>query len=409
MGSLAEGTTWIKGVSDAEHIADTLRSLRDFGIKVHKTDDGYHVNGGVYLPKNGTIRVGGSGSTLQFLLGLGCRSQGGEIVYVGNHLLRRRPIGPLLEALSQIGVRWEAANMSLPVKLFPGLPRGGTVRIPGTLSQWTSGLLMLAPFAEKETVIEVLPPLNERNYIRLTLGMLRQFGVEVNGSENGHRWILRGGQVYRPCATDIEADLSSAAFLLVLSALHPADVTLTGIRGEGTHPEGQILRILEDMGLPIEHARQQESLRIRHNGITLRGMVIDMQTIPDLLPALCVAAAVAKGRTVLKNIGPGRLKESNRVKAMLQLKKMGVRIRESGDDLIIDGGSPLKGAVLSSYNDHRVQMSLAIAGTVASGKTELTYPNAYKMSYPEFLKHMGLLGVDIHVERTRELEEAVLL
>jgi 3-phosphoshikimate 1-carboxyvinyltransferase len=194
-----------------------------------------------------------------------------------------------------------------------------------------------------------------------------------------------------------------------LSALHPADVTLTGIRGEGTHPEGQILRILEDMGLPIEHARQQESLRIRHNGITLRGVVIDMQTIPDLLPALCVAAAVAKGRTVLKNIGPGRLKESNRVKAMLQLKKMGVRIRESGDDLIIDGGSPLKGAALSSYNDHRVQMSLAIAGTVASGKTELTYPNAYKMSYPEFLKHMGLLGVDIHVERTRELEEAVLL
>src|SRR5207249_10623947 len=84
MGSLAEGTTRIKGVSETEHIADTLRSLRDFGIKVQKTDDGYHVNGGAYLPKNGTIRVGGSGSTLQFLHGLGCRSQRGEIVYVGN-------------------------------------------------------------------------------------------------------------------------------------------------------------------------------------------------------------------------------------------------------------------------------------------------------------------------------------
>jgi 3-phosphoshikimate 1-carboxyvinyltransferase len=405
MGSLAHGKTIVKGVSGAQHISDTIRALRDFGIKIRRDGDYYEVSGGYYRPQTGTIRAGSSGSTLQFLLGLGCRSQSGEIRYVGTQLLRRRPIGPLLEALSQMGVRWEADNLRLPVKIFPGLPHGGRIKIPGLLSQWISGLLILAPLAENETVIEAAPPLNEGNYIRLTIQMLKRFGVEVESSENVCCWRVPAKQEYKPCTIDIEADLSSAAFLLVLSALHPADVTLKGVRDDSTHPEARILCLLREMGLPMEFDLERDSIRIVHSGVTLHGILVDMRTIPDLLPILCVAAAVAKGRTTLTNIGPCRLKESNRVKAMLQLRKMGVSIEEKGDALVIDGGGPLTGATFSSYRDHRVEMALAIAGTYAAGATEVTCPTAYKSSYPEFLEHMRSLGQDIYVEQKNKKAE----
>jgi 3-phosphoshikimate 1-carboxyvinyltransferase len=402
MGSLAEGTTHIKGTSAAGHIRDTIRSLTDFGIAPHREGNSYKITGGRYYPRNGVIRVGDSGSTLQFLLGLGSRSEDGAVVFKGNQLLRRRPIGPLLEALSEIGIRWEASDSRLPVKIFPGLPHGGRVRVAGTLSQWISGLLMLAPLAEQDTIVEALPPLNETNYIRLTIRMLKEFGIEVNPSENGHSWSVAAGQEYRPCSIQIDADLSSAAFLLVLCALHPADVTLMGICDPEGHPEGQILSIMREAGLPMQVDSEQQTVRIVHDGITLRPMHIDVRTIPDLLPILCVMAAATKGRTVLTNIGPCRLKESNRVTAMMQLRKMGVSIEEKGDTLTIEGGNPIKGASLSSHNDHRVEMAFAIAGTLGSGATELTYPNAYKFSYPEFLNHVRALGVDIRVEQRKE-------
>jgi 3-phosphoshikimate 1-carboxyvinyltransferase len=402
MASLAQGTSHIKGTSAAAHIRDTIRSLTDFGITTHREGNSYKITGGRYRPRNGTIRVGNSGSTLQFLLGLGSRSEAGAVVFTGNHLLRRRPIGPLLEALSEIGIRWEAADSRLPVKIFPGLPRGGRVRVAGTLSQWISGLLMLAPLAEHDTIVEAIPPLNEINYILLTIRMLKEFGIEVNPLKNGHSWSVAAGQKYRPCSMEIEADLSSAAFLLILCALHPADVTLTGIRDEGNHPEGRVISIMREMGLPMQVNSEQQTVRIVHDGISLRAMQVDMRTIPDLLPILCVMAAAAKGRTTLTNVGPCRLKESNRVKAMLQLRKMGVSIEEKGDTLTIEGGSPIKGASISSHNDHRVEMAFAIAGTLGSGATELTYPNAYKFSYPEFLNHVRALGVDICVEQRKE-------
>ncbi|RED58519.1 3-phosphoshikimate 1-carboxyvinyltransferase [Cohnella lupini] len=396
-GSLADGETVIHGKSDALHIKDTLNSLRDFGISVEQTDSGYRVKGGVYVPRNGKIRVGSSGSTLQFMLGLGSRSHGMAPTYDGHKALRERPIGPLLGALGDMGIRCLAHDDKMPVTVMPGKPEGGYIRIPGTLSQWISGLLIVAPFATRDTIIEALPPHNELTYVGLTIQMMRQFGIWIEEDASGTKWTVPAGQSYRPAEIHIEPDLSSSAFLLTLSALFPSDIVLQGISGKGSHPESKVLDIIADLGIPMAYDSSHAGTRIRHSGIRpVSGLEIDMRHIPDLIPTLSVVAALSQGRTVLRNIGPGRMKESNRVKAMLQLNKMNARIAEHGDDLVIDGVERLKGASISTFNDHRVQMAFTLAALRASeGVSELTYPNAYRISYPEFFEHLELVGVNV--------------
>ncbi|MCL6594467.1 MAG: 3-phosphoshikimate 1-carboxyvinyltransferase, partial [Alicyclobacillus sp.] len=351
LGSLADGTVLIHGRSQARHIQDTLNSLKDLGIRVEHTADGYRVHGGAYVPRNGRVRVGSSGSTLQFLLGLGARASA-PVTYDGVEALRRRPIGPLLQALQTLGVRTHAVDDRLPVTVFPGLPKGGQVQIAGVLSQWISGLLMVAPLARQDTVIKISDPFNERNYIRLTAAMMAQFGVQVQSSADERHWQVRAGQVFRPAEVYLEPDLSSAAFPLVYAALHPGEVRLTGVAGAGSHPEGRVIDLLREMGAQVEVQVQERQLVVRNRGERLRAIDVNMQDMPDLIPILSVAAALARGRSVLRNIGPGRLKESNRVRAMLQLRKMGARIEEQDDNLVIDGVERLHGADISSFNDH---------------------------------------------------------
>ncbi|GGH78112.1 3-phosphoshikimate 1-carboxyvinyltransferase [Pullulanibacillus pueri] len=403
-GSLADGKSTITGQSGALHIKDSLNSLKDLGITVTKTKDGYVVEGGKYLPRNGTVRVGSSGTTSQFLLGLGSRSIGSPVTYDGHKALKARPMGPLLNALSEMGVKLESTNDRLPVTVYPGLPEGGHIKIQGTLSQWISGLIILAPFASKDTVIEAIPPLFEKTYINLTIDMMSQFGVKVIEHENGRMWTVPANQAYQPCDLSLEPDLSSAAFLLVLAALHPCDLTLEGISEAGSHPEGKVLELVQQMGVPVSVDKENDSIRIQHDGIRpTADLEIDMKDIPDLIPAMSVLAALSKGQTILKNIGPGRLKESDRVKAMVQLNKMGADIQEVGDDLIINGVESLTAASISTYNDHRVEMAFALAATRAEGASDLTFPNAYKISYPEFLDHMSQLGLDMKIEQNQKV------
>lgn len=400
LGSLAEGRTHVVGASRARHIGDTLRALSGLGTPVVTAPDGYWVYGGSYLPRRSLVSVGSSGSTLQFLLGLACQSFAGPVTFDGVEALRRRPIGPLLNALQELGIRLRATGDCLPVTVYPGLPEGGHVEVSGFLSQWVSALLMVAPLALHPTVLEVRPPHNERTYVRLTVDMLRRFGITVESDAAGTRWHIPAQQTFRPATVRIEADLSSAAFPLAMAALHPGEVTLTGLAGPGDHPEGRILDILDEMGggrLRLIRDPDRNQIRIANPGARLQAIRVDMTDIPDLLPILTVLAALAHGKSVLTGVEPARYKESNRVRAMLQLRKMGARIEDFGDRLEIIGTDRLQGADLSSFNDHRVLMALTVAGSRAAGETRLTFPHAYRISYPEFLDDLRTLGLAAEV------------
>ena len=221
LASLAPGRTTISARTTARHVNFSVSALRALGADIRSTHDTWIVNGDHgFSPTSDVIDVGSSGTTLYFLVGLAALSDR-PVQIVGQRYFRRRPIGPLLRALQRLGIKLEYEGQSVPVTVYPGRPRGGSIRIDGTLSQWISGLLLLAPFASEPTTIEVTGELNERPYLELTLEMMRQFGLQVDVREDWRQFQIEPGQV--PVAGDIvlPPDIGSAAFGLGACALHP--------------------------------------------------------------------------------------------------------------------------------------------------------------------------------------------
>ncbi len=376
---------------------DVLRAL---GTKIEVDNQTLLVTGGPYRVRRKVVSVGSSGSTLYFMIGLASLADS-PITLTAQKYFRRRPVGPLLEALAQMGVRFESAGGCPPIAVTPGKVRGGRIVIPGTLSQWISGLLLLAPFARMRTVIEVEGELNERPYIALTAEMMRAFDLHVSIERDWRRFEIEPGQQPRPTTVELPPDIGSAAFGLAVTAIHPSNVLFRGLQklpGDLLdHPEGAFMEIVREMGLPMTYDANAKAVRVKHDGIELRGVRVDCRDIPDMLPILATLGTFAKGETVLENIRHVRLKESDRVAAMLQLNRMGGRIELHDDRLVAHGVSKLFGAHLSSFNDHRILMSLAVAASRAEGQSTLTYPNAYRISYPRFLDAMRSIGVPMSI------------
>ena len=400
LASLAPGVSRIQGLSDAGHVRYTIKALRLLGTTIEQDADAYIVCGGQYRPSRANISAGNSGTTLYFLTGLACLAEA-PVTIVGQKYFRRRPIGPLLNALSGLGVTLTAPDNCVPISVQPGRPAGGHVRIAGTLSQWISGLLLLAPFSTGRTVITIEGELNERSYIALTIRMMRQFGLSVEVAEDWRRFEIAPDQHAQPASVTLPPDIGAAAFGLAATALHPSDVVFRGLSGlsasQTDHPEAELLDIIRRMGLPMTRDARTGLVMVRHQGISLSPIEVDCRSVPDMLPILSVLATFADGTSVLDNVGHVRLKESDRVSAMLQLNHMGGRLKAEGNRLICHGVPGLAGADLSSFNDHRVLMSLAIAASRAEGETRLTYPYAYRISYPRFLEDMKGVGLDMSV------------
>jgi 3-phosphoshikimate 1-carboxyvinyltransferase len=410
LASLAPGVSRIDGLSDAGHVRYTISALRSLGTEITTEGDTFVVRGGPYRPATSEVSVGSSGTTYYFLTGLASLATA-PVTIIGQRYFQRRPITPLLAALEQMGVSLESAAGCPPIAVRNQRPAGGHVRIAGTLSQWISGLLLLAPFATGPSVIEVEGQLNERTYIDLTIRMMKDFGLHVAASPDGKRYEIEGGQQIRPADVTLPPDIGSAAFGLASVALHPADVLFRGLRttsgAETDHPEADLLDIVAEMGLPMTTDPETGFVRVRHDdGLTLRPVRVDCRLVPDMLPVLSTLASAADGTTVLDNIAHVRLKESDRVSAMLQLNQMGGDLEVRGDSLHITGVPALSGADLSSFNDHRVLMALAIAGTRADGETRLTFPNAYRISYPRFLEEMNGIGMSMSVAPSTAREKA---
>jgi 3-phosphoshikimate 1-carboxyvinyltransferase len=393
LAALAPGTSTISARTTARHVNFTVSALRELGADIRSTHDSWTVHGSEgFSPAGDAISVGSSGTTLYFLVGLAALSDR-PVTIIGQRYFRRRPIGPLLRALQRLGVRIDYEGQSLPVTVHPGRPKGGRVRIDGTLSQWVSGLIMLAPFAREAITIEVTGELNERPYLELTLDMMRQFGLEVSVREDWREFRIEPGQTPRAGDVVLPPDIGSAVFGLAACALHPSNVTFRSPVPIHGHPERSVLEELVGVGVPMRFAPDGMSISIEHDGTPPVSGRLDCRDIPDMIPILSTLASRARGRTVLTHVAHAQLKESDRVSAMLQLRRMGAKVEFDGNDLEFCGVDRLHGAELSSYNDHRILMALTVAGSVASGMTEISFPHAYRISYPEFVDHMNALGI----------------
>jgi 3-phosphoshikimate 1-carboxyvinyltransferase len=394
-------------MSAARHVRSTIDVLTGLGAGIAVDAEGFTVRGGLpYGPKRESVSVGSSGTTLYFMIGLAALADA-PVTLTGQKYFQRRPVGPLLDALGELGIDLSAAHATPPITVAPKRPTGGHVSIAGTLSQWISGLLIVAPFASGPTTIEVEGELNEQPYVELTVNMMRDFGLEVAVADDWRRFEIEPDQSAAPAEITLPPDIGSLAFGLAATSLHPSDVLFRGVRelsaSRTDHPEGHFLDVVAEMGLPMELDEAAGGLRVRHDGVRLRGVEVDCRPMPDMLPVLATMGQFAEGETRFSNVAHVRLKESDRVVSMLQLNRMGGDVAERGDELVvrgIEGG--LTGSPLSSFNDHRVHMALTVAASRARGESSLTYPNAYRISYPGFLDDMRSIGLHLSVEDDRE-------
>ncbi len=411
LASLAEGESRIRGGVAAKHVQSTIEVLTGLGTEIERTADGFLVRGGLpYRPLRDTVSVGSSGSTLYFMIGLASLADA-PVTLTGQKYFQRRPVGPLLEALTSMGIELSSTNSTPPITVQPKRPRGGTVSIAGTLSQWISGLIMIAPFAGGPTTIEVEGALNEQPYVELTVNMMRDFGLEVGVADDWRRFEIEPNQTARPAEVTLPPDIGSLAFGLAATSIHPSDVLFHGVHeidgARVDHPEAHFLDYAAAMGLPMELDREAGGLRVRHDGVRLRGVEIDCQPMPDMLPVLSTMGQFAEGETRFSNVAHVRLKESDRVVSMLQLNRMGGDVEEQGDEFVVRGiEGELTGSPLSSFNDHRVHMALTVAASRARGESSLTYPNAFRISYPGFLDDMRAIGLNLSIEDDRERSAA---
>jgi len=391
--ALAEGETVINGFLTGEDTQNTAKAMQALGITVEGLGtDRLVVRGkgldGLTEP-SGVLDLGNSGTGMRLLAGL-LAGQDFFSVLTGDQYLRKRPMARIVDPLRRMGAQIDGRSNG---KLAPLTIRGCGKRTkaidfisPVASAQVKSAILLAGLFAEGET--SVSEPSKSRDH---TERLFRFFGVTVK--EEGFRVILKGRQALRPKGPiDIPADISSAAFFLVAASIVPGSDLL--IRNVGVNPTRTgIIDVLTSMGADImlERPREQAGepvadIRVRHR--KLRAVEIGGAMIPraiDEIPVLSVAAAYAEGTTVIKDAAELRVKESDRIATMAaELGKMGVPIRELPDGMEITGRDTFEGAACESHGDHRIAMSMAVAGLAARGETVVRDTDWIDTSFPGF-------------------------
>ena len=366
LSSLADGGSRLIHALRCEDTERTAQALLKFGVEIFWEGDDVRVlgTGGKYKASEDRIDVGNSGTSMRFLTALAALRKGITLLD-GNERMRKRPIGQLLKGLRELGVHAysQKGNDCPPVVVESEGLKGGTARIKGEeSSQFLSGLLMVAPYAQKDVNIEVTGSLASRPYIDITLDVMSAFGVKVP-SQGYSSFLVKAGQPYLPKAYRIEGDASNASYFFSAAAVCRGRVTVNNLNPTTFQGDIQFLDILERMECRVNRGSDW----IEVLGGELRGTEIDMNEMPDLVPTLAVTAAFARGKTVIQNIRHLRFKESDRIHALAkELSKMGIRVDEREDGLEIEGGKP-RGAEIETYDDHRMAMSFAIAGLAVPG------------------------------------------
>ena len=390
-GTLADGVSELQNPLEAEDTLSCVQCCRLLGgeISTGKTWKIKGVDGKINIPEE-PLFVGNSGTTLGNLIAVSSlRNE--KITLDGDRSIRTRPYASLLNGLASLGVKtWSRDNSGKCPITVKGPIKGGVATVKGITSIYITPFLVACPLVEKNTILHITPPVNEQSYVRMTMSWLDDLGC-LYKNDNFRKIEIIGGQEYHSFTRKIPGDASSAAFPICAAAITSSHVTVHGL--DITDPQGDkaIVEYLKKMGAEIE---VKEDSLILHPS-TLTGTIIDLTDTPDLLPILCVVGCAAEGKTILKNIEVTRMKETDRVKVMLEeLSKMGGKIVKRGNELQIKKSS-LKGTTVKGYGDHRVVMSLAVAGMIAEGTTIVDSAESISVTYPTFVDSMQKLGADI--------------
>lgn len=404
LGAIADGETIINNFLPSGDCIATVKCFRGLGIDIQMTNDQCQMSNecrviikgkglrGLSKP-DAVLDVGNSGTTIRLISGI-LAGQEFETTITGDQSIQKRPMKRIAEPLKRMGVR--VTGKGKGEELFPPLTiSGGKLRpieykLPMASAQVKSCILLAGLYAEGETC--VIEPATSRDH---TERMLSYLGVKF--SKLGNTVSVCGPASFEGRSIDVPGDISSAAFLIVAGLLVPESDLL--LRNVGVNPTRiGILEVLHRMGAQVEvkdeeiisgEPRANIQIQSKKSKIqTMKGFDIGGELIPkviDEIPIIAVLATQAEGKTVIKDAKELRVKESDRIKTIsAELKKMGAKIEEKEDGMVIFGPTKLKGAKVQSYGDHRVAMSLAVAGLIADGETIIEDTDCIETSFPGF-------------------------
>ena len=386
LAALSEGTTLIRGALRSED-TDLMRSaLTELGVELNESAESLTVIG------NNRV-LGREGDERRLYLGLAgtayrpltaALAAGNGVYELDCSIrMRERPIAPLVDALRTLGASIEYLDsQGYPrVRVAGGRLEGGAVELPGELSsQYLSSLLLVAPLARENVVIEVPGEQVSKPYVDMTIRLMEKFGVSLE-REAYRRYLIGPGTYVSPGTYDIEADASSASYFLAAGAIAGEQLRITNLAKESLQGDSGFVDTLRQMGAHIV----SDSSGTTVNRARLKGLDVDLNHMPDAAMTLAVAALFAKSPTRISGIGNWRIKESDRLEAMRsELTKLGAHVRVKEDSIEIQPPERLNQARIQTYGDHRMAMCFSLA--CFGSDVEIEDPEVVGKTFPEFFK-----------------------
>lgn len=361
MASLSDGVSKISNISNGVDSQVMIKAMKKLGVNIKKNINELEIigNRGIFSKFNGRISVGHAGTAARFLTALSVIVPG-HLNIVTSERMKKRPMKELTDSLKKI--------------------RTGKILIKGDISsQFISALLMIAPILEQGLDIQIIGNLVSKSYINMTIAMMKKFGVVVVNKKN-KKFIVRN-QAYKSADIKIEADASGASYFLGAAAITGKKIRVN-INPKSVQGDAKFADILKKMGCMV-----------RKNGFTkwievkgpkqLKGVIVDMNLIPDTAQTLAVVGAFAKGKTKITGLSTLKVKETDRLTALKnELAKMGISSEITNDSITVLGGKPQK-AVIETYGDHRMAMAFAVAKAKIP-ELVIKNPEVVKKSFPEF-------------------------
>ncbi len=407
LGSVAMGTTNIHGLLESEDVLNTAKALQQLGTNIRRSDNGVWTVTGTesFNQPDSVIDMGNSGTGVRLLMGL-LSAYPIRVELTGDPSLRSRPMKRITDPLSETGAVFETTDGKLPITMQGSLNEKDSPYVMPVASAQLKSALLLAGLRKKQktTVFEPVPCRDH------TERMLKAFAADINvkkRADQGNEITLYGGKRLKACDVFVPADISSAAFIIVAALITPqSDITVTDV---GLNPlRTGILDVLLEMGADIRYENERElcgepvaDIHVRSS--VLRGTEVSAQKAPSMIdeyPILAVAAAFAKGRTVLNGLSELKVKESDRFSAIIEgLKKNGVDCRQIGEDAIEIQGSgkkPCGGGLIEAKLDHRIAMSFMVMGMASENPVLIDDVSSVATSFPDFISLMNKAGANIH-------------
>lgn len=395
MASLSSGKSRIHRPLVSRDTLATYAACRAMGASLEESSSDLTVTGSEPVAAQEVVNVENSGTTLRFMTSVFSLPLRGYTTLTGDESIRRRPMQPLLDALSGLGAKARSTNGNgcAPIVVGEGGMPGGHTEMRGDVSsQFVSSLLISTPLARGDSRLRVVDAVS-RPYIEATLRLSELHGVEIE-HDGLSSFKIQGKQQYKPCDFSVPTDFSSASFIMAAAALVGGKVELTGLDASLPQGDSAIMGILRKMGVKVD--KRNDSVIVQADGDRLKGGGFDLSDTPDLLPVLSTLALKCDDHLEIHGVAHARFKETDRIKvAAGELQKMGVKVQERQDGMKILKPQRLTRAVLDGHDDHRMFMAFALASLLAPKDVRVIGEESLDVSYPAFLEDMERLGVRV--------------